>query len=146
MLVLEWKERVFLEKVNSRCFCCSFRRAFAGFQQSINLIWFILISILSINRLKSMTHALRLTIYLDFYRFHRFISEDTSPSKNLCGIKDANSKFIDNWGAIESRRDIYQYIVYQTIITFKEIFKKIFHVFFWWLILARFVGAQFFRT
>ena len=28
-----------------------------------------------------MTHALRLTIYLDFDRFHRFISEDTSPSK-----------------------------------------------------------------
>ena len=25
-----------------------------------------------------MTHSLRLSIYLDFYRFHRFISEDTS--------------------------------------------------------------------
>ena len=25
-----------------------------------------------------MTHSFRLSIYLEFYRFHRFISEDTS--------------------------------------------------------------------
>ena len=25
-----------------------------------------------------MTHSFRLSVYLDFYRFHRFISEETS--------------------------------------------------------------------
>ena len=65
----------------------------------------------------------------------------------------ANSKFIDNWVAIESQMiKRLSLCCFTDIINYKEIFKKShlffktrFEIFSWWLILARSVGAHFFR-
>ena len=82
-----------------------------------------------------------------FYRFHRFILEDTSVLlfKNWF---HSNSEFVDNGvsAAIESRR-IKQFIITFLIKSLKKscvFFKTRFRVF-WQPILARFVGAQFFH-
>ena len=59
-----------------------------------------------------------------FYRFHRFISEDTSVllfiQKWKLILGQANCEFVDNWAAIESRR------IKQFVITFlkKKLKKK----------------------
>ena len=103
-----------------------------------------MISIVSIIWKKSVTHLFSLSIYLDFtdsIDFYRKIHLFFRSSKNDNWFH-ANSKFVDNWVAIERQR------IKQFIITFFEkkilknlnlFFKTHFKVFFGWPILARFL-------
>ena len=99
-----------------------------------------------------MTHLLRLSSYLDFtdsidlyWKKHLFFYSSKN-EKCFHANSEFVSKFVDNWVAIESQR-IKQYYYF-----FKNESKKCFlfstthfKVFFWWPILALFLGAQFFR-
>ena len=86
-----------------------------------------------------------------FYRFHRFylkihlfFCSVSSKNENWFHV---NSEFVDNGIAIESRR-IRQFIITLLKKSSKKsyiFFKTRFKVSFWWPILARFVGAQFFH-
>ena len=69
-----------------------------------------------------MTHSFRLSIYLDFYRFHRFISEDTSvpPKTKIDYMQAANLLTTElQLSEIESRR------IKQLSLFNKIFFKKI---------------------
>ena len=80
-----------------------------------------------------------------FYRFHRFLSEDTSFCSSVHPKIEnwfhANSEFVDNWVAIESRRIKQFNITFLKKSFFKKphlFFKTRFKVFFGWPTLARF--------
>ena len=62
-----------------------------------------------------MTHSFRLSIYLDFYRFHRFISE-----KNICPSVNQKSKT----GFMQTV-NLLTIVVYQTINTIKKSLKNL---------------------
>ena len=91
-----------------------------------------------------MTHSFRSSIYLDFYRFLRFASEDTSVHQTLKTEFMQTVNFFDNWAAIESRRikqlSFFKKSSKKSYLFFKTRFK----IFLGLLILASFVGAQFF--
>ena len=83
-----------------------------------------MISIVSANRYKSMTHSFRLSIFLDFYRFHRFISEETSAHQNIKTEFMQTVNLLTMGGSWESQ---YQTFITYCLsnITYKEIFKNI---------------------
>ena len=92
--------------------------------------------------------------FIDLYRFYRFHRFYLKIHLFFCSVSSknenwfhANSEFVDNGIAIESRR-IRQFIITLLKKKFKKsyiFFKTRFKVSFWWPILARFVGAQFFH-
>ena len=101
-----------------------------------------------------MTHSFRLSIYLDFYRFHRFILEETSVHQNIKTEFMQTVNLLTMSGNWESQDQTLNFVTLYCLsnITYKEIFKNILcfleiriKIFFWWLILARSVGSQSFR-
>ena len=70
-----------------------------------------------------------------FYRFHRFVSEDASKNENWF---HANTEFVDNWVAIESRINNLLSLKKKKFKKPYLFFKTRFKVFLGWLILARF--------
>ena len=71
-----------------------------------------------------MTHSFRLSMYLDFYQFHRFISEETSVHQKIKTefMQTVNLLTIDGMPIENQRINIYHYIICLShIITYKEI-------------------------
>ena len=99
-------------------------------KKSVNLIW--LISIVYRSGIgRNRWHPLRSSVYRHFYRFHRFISQDTSVHLFIKKWKliHANNKFTLNFILKKSLKKSYLF------------FKTRFKIFLWWLILARFKSA-----
>ena len=91
-----------------------------------------------------------LILFIDLFWFvGRYICSSVYPKMKTDYMqKTASSKFVDSWVSIESWR-IKQLSLFKKIFKTKSekcylFYKTRFKIFFWWLILARFVGSQVF--